>query len=148
MGSAVGGRPLYPSSRGSRHPPVPGPRATPLGWFANHAYALRSTSCILAAGEADRERGCPRAEQPLHTRGTVSKVWGFLGEHGFLIMMAGFAVAVRSLLFFMQYRFTPGPAKSTSGVFFVIGIAVYVIGRLGVSFQRRAQKRSSSRPDQ
>ena len=77
----------------------------------------------------------------------MGKVWGFLGDHGFIIMMAGFAVAIVSLLFFMQYRFTPGLGKSVSTVCFVIGIAVYVTGRLGVSFQRRAQKRSSSRPE-
>ena len=70
-----------------------------------------------------------------------------LARHGFGFMMAGFFLAVASLIVFMRIRFGSQLIRSVVMGFFVLGIAIYIAGRIGSALGTRAKRASSSPPD-
>jgi len=61
----------------------------------------------------------------------------FISAHGFGIMMAGFFIAVIGVLFHVQNRLSNEFVSRISLIVAIAGFAVYVIGRIGVVFQRK-----------
>ena len=70
----------------------------------------------------------------------------FLGDHGFAVMLTGFFIAIVSLIIYMRFMTPFSPLRPVALGCFFTGIAIYVIGRITVSFKRRTMKRTS--PDQ
>jgi len=74
----------------------------------------------------------------------LKKLMENLGRYGFAIMMAGFAIAVVSLIIYMQSRYSGGIIKTLSFGFTVTGFSLYVIGRIGVVLEKRAKRRNAA----
>ena len=61
-------------------------------------------------------------------------------NHGIKIMLAGFAISAGGMIFYIKYQRNPHLQK----IVFIItlsGIGIYIIGRVGVSLERRRARR-------
>jgi membrane protein implicated in regulation of membrane protease activity len=72
-------------------------------------------------------------------------VFAFIAERGFSLMLGGFMVTVAGIVAYATIntpRFAGTPYPTAAIVLTFIGLAVYVVGRVSVSLQRRrAQER-------
>jgi uncharacterized membrane protein len=65
--------------------------------------------------------------------------WWF--KHGFGLMMAGFFVAVVGLILFMRFRYRGELSATLAFSATIGGFVLYLLGRIGVAFGRRAARR-------
>lgn len=73
----------------------------------------------------------------------MQKVLIYLREHGFMIMMAGFLIAIVSLLFFMQNRYSGSTVRTVWFSLTIAGFVIYVLGRICVALQRANARKQS-----
>jgi membrane protein implicated in regulation of membrane protease activity len=66
--------------------------------------------------------------------------FAFIAERGFSLMLGGFMITVAGIVAYATIntpRFAGTPYPTAAIVFTFIGLAVYIIGRVSVSVQRR-----------
>jgi len=65
------------------------------------------------------------------------KILAFFLTHGFKIMLSGFSLSVIGIIIYIKMQHTPGPLRQLGGTFVLIGIGVYILGRILVISQNR-----------
>jgi uncharacterized membrane protein len=73
----------------------------------------------------------------------MQKLFSFLKDHGFAIMIIGFVLAIVGLLVYMQTRYTGTAVPKIAFGSTISGFVVYFLGRVMVSLSRREAKRKS-----
>jgi len=68
-------------------------------------------------------------------------MWSFLRDKGFIIMMIGFALALVSLVAYMQVRNYAGWPSQLSFGGAIAGFSLYVAGRILVAIDRNLKKK-------
>lgn len=72
----------------------------------------------------------------------IKKIYTYLSEHGFLIMICGFAFAVASLLVYMQTRYRGTVTPQIAFGCTICGFVVYVIGRIFLATSRKKNRQT------
>lgn len=67
----------------------------------------------------------------------MKKLFNYLSEHGFVVMMAGFGLAVVGLLFYMQTRYSGSVVPQIAFGVTIAGFVIYVFGRILVATKRK-----------
>lgn len=65
----------------------------------------------------------------------------FLLEHGFKIMILGFSISAGGIIFYSQVQRKDPYLSNIAFIVTAAGIGIYLIGRIGVVFQRREERR-------
>jgi len=68
----------------------------------------------------------------------MKSIVNFIKNHGFGIMMVGFAIAIISLIFVMKFQHGYSIEKQVAIGMTITGFCVYVIGRIGVVLHKKA----------
>lgn len=72
----------------------------------------------------------------------IKKIYTYLSEHGFVIMICGFALAVASLLIYMQTRYRGTVTPQVAFGCTIFGFVVYVIGRIFLATSRKRNRQT------
>jgi len=72
----------------------------------------------------------------------LKKIIAWISEHGFVLMMSGFALAVAGVLVYWRTRYSGSYVPQVAFGVTIAGFALYVIGRIFVA-TRRNRTRSS-----
>jgi hypothetical protein len=71
----------------------------------------------------------------------AGKFSSFFLEHGFKVMMVGFAISVIGLLVYMKFRYEGNLIPQIAFGTTIFGFAIYVFGRVFVAISRRQAKK-------
>jgi hypothetical protein len=69
----------------------------------------------------------------------MKRIWEFIGDHAYIFMLLGMIIGITGLLFLMKFDKTGGP-KSDALVLGIIGIIIYLIGRISLFFKNKRKK--------
>jgi membrane-bound ClpP family serine protease len=70
----------------------------------------------------------------------MGKVWDFLREHGYALMLGGMILTIAGVLMLFQAQRRGGGLRQAAIAVAAVGVAVYIGGRIGVLF-RGSKKR-------
>jgi hypothetical protein len=69
------------------------------------------------------------------------KIIDFLLVHGFQIMLTGFSLSAVGIITYIKMQHAPGHIRELGGALVVVGIGLYLIGRIGVVAQNRRERK-------
>ncbi|MBN2036946.1 MAG: hypothetical protein JW768_09420 [Chitinispirillaceae bacterium] len=69
------------------------------------------------------------------------KIYNFILEHSFKIMIAGFAVSAIGIIFYSQVQRKDPQLSTIAFATTAAGIAIYLVGRIALVVQRRKERR-------
>ena len=69
----------------------------------------------------------------------MKRIWEFISNHAYIFMLIGMIIGIAGLLFLMKFDRT-GEPKSDALILGIIGIAVYLIGRISLFFKKKRTK--------
>jgi hypothetical protein len=70
------------------------------------------------------------------------KLTDFFLIHGFKIMIAGFSLSAVGIILYIKMQHSPGRIRELGGTLVVIGIGLYLVGRICVIAQNRRLRKS------
>jgi len=73
----------------------------------------------------------------------IRKIWIFVREHGRILMLVGMAFVITAVAILFQSRQMSGAPSPLVWPAAIVGIVIYVLGRVGVALDARARQRES-----
>ncbi len=72
----------------------------------------------------------------------ILKLWGWLREHGYAVMIVGMAVTALGAIMLFQSQRTGGITRQPALAIGIAGVAIYVLGRVAVLFRRNRPRKT------
>lgn len=67
----------------------------------------------------------------------LNRIWAFVGDQGYMIMLVAMGIVMAGALMLVQGKRTMGPIVQFAWPVIITGLAIYLIGRIGVAFRRK-----------
>lgn len=77
----------------------------------------------------------------------LNRLWNFIGNQGYMIMLVAMGIVIAGALMLVQGKRTMGSAGQFAWPIIITGLAIYVIGRIGVAFRGKRKPHNQDRSD-
>jgi len=77
----------------------------------------------------------------------IKKAWSFICEHGYSLMLAGMGIVVVAGIMLIRSRQAGDPLGAYVWPIAGAGLAVYILGRIGVVCKNKAPKKQDASDD-
>jgi hypothetical protein len=77
----------------------------------------------------------------------IKKLWSFICEHGYAIMLAGMVIVAAACIVLFRSRQADSQLGSFVWPIAIVGLAVYILGRIGAAMKNKAGKRREASAD-
>ncbi len=72
----------------------------------------------------------------------LNRVWNFICDQGYMIMLVAMGIVIAGALMLVQGKRTMGPIVQFAWPIIITGLAIYLIGRIGVAFRGKRKSRN------